>query len=46
MRGASEQDPRLIRFNRLPRVLRIFYARPRTFVSIGLGVLAFFLLPG
>jgi uncharacterized membrane protein len=46
MRGASEQDPRLIRFNRLPRVLRIFYARPRTFVSIALGVLAFFLLPG
>jgi uncharacterized membrane protein len=46
MSGASEQDPRLVRFHRLPRVLRIFYARPRTFVSATLGVVAFFLLPG
>lgn len=46
MRGAPEQDLRLVRFNRLPRVLRIFYARPRTFISVVLGIAVFFLLPG
>ncbi|MBN8984800.1 MAG: DUF1345 domain-containing protein [Rhizobiales bacterium] len=46
MSGASEQDPRLARFHRLPRVLRIFYARPRTFVSAALGITVFLLLPG
>lgn len=45
MTGAPEPDPRLVRFHRLPRVLRIFYARPRTFVSVALGVLAFVLTP-
>ncbi|MGB5904520.1 MAG: DUF1345 domain-containing protein [Xanthobacteraceae bacterium] len=46
MSGAPEQDPRLARFHRLPRVLRIFYARPRTFVSAALGITVFLLLPG
>jgi uncharacterized membrane protein len=45
MRGDTDQDPRLVRFNRLPRALRIVYSRPRTFVSVIIGVLAFFLLP-
>jgi len=45
MRGDIEQDPRLIRFNRLPRVLHIVYARPRTFISIALGIAVFALLP-
>jgi uncharacterized membrane protein len=45
MNGAPEQDPRLVRFHRLPRVLRIFYARPRTFVSVALGIATFFALP-
>jgi uncharacterized membrane protein len=46
MSGAPEQDQRLARFHRLPRALRIFYGRPRTSVSIALGILMFFLLPG
>ncbi len=46
MSGAPEQDPRLIRFRRLPRVLRIFYARPRTSIAVALGVGVFYLLPG
>lgn len=43
--GGGEQDPRLARFHRLPRVLRIFYGRPRTSVAVALGILAFVLLP-
>ena len=43
--GGGEQDPRLVRFHRLPRVLRIFYGRPRTSVAVALGILAFVLLP-
>ncbi len=46
MSASDNQDPRLARFNRLPLPLRIIYARPRTFVSLAVGVLAFFLLPG
>lgn len=46
MTGAPEQDQRLVRFHRLPRVLRIFYARPRTFFSAVLGIVVFFLLSG
>ena len=45
MSGAPEQDQRLARFHRLPRALRIFYGRPRTSISVVLGILAFFLLP-
>lgn len=43
--GGGEQDPRLARFHRLPRVLRIFYGRPRTSVAVALGILAFVLFP-
>jgi uncharacterized membrane protein len=45
MRGDTDQDPRLVRFRSLPKAVRIIYARPRTFVSVAIGVLAFFLLP-
>ncbi|MCO5132057.1 MAG: DUF1345 domain-containing protein [Xanthobacteraceae bacterium] len=45
MGGETEQDARLARYRRLPRPLRVVYARPRTFVSVALGILAFFLLP-
>lgn len=45
MSGATEQDPRLARYRRLPRPLRIVYARPRIFIALALGVIAFFLLP-
>ncbi|MGB3864090.1 MAG: DUF1345 domain-containing protein [Xanthobacteraceae bacterium] len=45
MSGVTEPDPRLARYRRLPRALRIVYARQRTFASIALGVAAFILLP-
>jgi uncharacterized membrane protein len=35
-----------IRFQRMPRPVRVVYARPRTFISIAIGTVAFFLLPG
>jgi len=38
-------DPILVRFRKLSRPVRIIYARPRTFVSVAVGVIAFFLLP-
>jgi uncharacterized membrane protein len=43
--GLHHDDPALAHFARLPAVLRIVYARPRTFVSLGAAVAAFFLLP-
>lgn len=39
-------DPALIRFRNMSRPVRVLYARPRTFFSILIGVVAFFLLPG
>lgn len=39
-------DPALIRFRNMSRPVRVIYARPRTFFSILIGVVAFFLLPG
>jgi uncharacterized membrane protein len=41
----GEFDQRLLRFKRMPKALRLVYARPRTFFSIALGLGAFFLLP-
>ncbi|MBC7578461.1 DUF1345 domain-containing protein [Tardiphaga sp.] len=35
----------IARFEKLPAPVRIVYARPRTFLAIGLGVVAFLLLP-
>jgi uncharacterized membrane protein len=45
MYGKEFQDY-LLRFRKLPAPLRAIYARPRTFVAIALGIMAFFLLPG
>ena len=39
-------DPILVRFRRMSRPVRVVYARPRTFVAIAVGIIAFFLLPG
>jgi uncharacterized membrane protein len=39
-------DPLLVRFRKLPRPARVIYARPRTFLSVLVGIVAFFLLPG
>jgi uncharacterized membrane protein len=36
----------LVRFRKLPKPVRVVYARPRTFISIAIGTVAFFVLPG
>jgi uncharacterized membrane protein len=43
--SGEEFEERLVRFKKLPKAVRLVYARPRTFFSIALGVVAFFLLP-
>jgi len=45
MRGDTDPDPRLARLRKLPKPLRIVYARPRTFVSAAVGIVTFLLLP-
>jgi uncharacterized membrane protein len=43
--SGEEFEQRLLRFRKLPKAVRLVYARPRTFFSIALGIVAFFLLP-
>ena len=43
--SGEDFEERLRRFRKMPRVVRVIYARPRTFISIVLGVVTFFLLP-
>ena len=43
--AGEEIDERLLRFRKMPRAVRLVYARPRTFFAIALGVIAVFLLP-
>ena len=38
-------DPALHRFRKMSKPVRVVYARPRTFISILIGIVAFFLLP-
>ena len=38
-------EERLVRFKKMPRAVRLVYARPRTFFAVALGIVAFFLLP-
>jgi uncharacterized membrane protein len=45
MADNDTDDPRLLRFRKMPAFLRVIYARPRTFLSIAVGVLAFLLMP-
>jgi uncharacterized membrane protein len=40
------EDPLLVRFRKMSKPVRVVYARPRTFVSIAIGIVAFFVLPG
>jgi uncharacterized membrane protein len=42
----TELDEFIDRFRKMPVPLRVVYARPRTFISMAIGVIAFFLLPG
>jgi uncharacterized membrane protein len=46
MTDKQADDPVLLRFRNMSRPARVVYARPRTFVSIVVAVVAFFLLPG
>jgi len=46
MAGKETDDALLLRFRKMSRPVRVVYARPRTFISIAIGVVAFFLLPG
>ena len=39
-------DPHLLRFRKLPRPVRLVYARPRLFISILIGIATVLLLPG
>ena len=39
-------DPILVRFRTMSRPVRVVYARPRTFIAVAVGIIAFFLLPG
>jgi uncharacterized membrane protein len=40
-----DADDALARFRKLAKPVRVVYARPRTFISIGIGIVAFLLLP-
>ena len=42
----TKLDEHLVRFRKLPKPVRVVYARPRTFISIAIGIAAFFVLPG
>jgi uncharacterized membrane protein len=41
----SEFEQRLVRFRKLPMVVRVVVSRPRTFVAIGIALIVFFFLP-
>jgi uncharacterized membrane protein len=45
MAGKNAEDPFLVRFRKMSKPVRVVYARPRTFIAIAIGVVAFFLLP-
>jgi uncharacterized membrane protein len=46
MADNGPEDPLLIRFRKMSKPVRVVYARPRTFISVAAGIVAFFLLPG
>jgi uncharacterized membrane protein len=46
MADNGPEDPLLIRFRNMSKPVRVVYARPRTFISVAAGIVAFFLLPG
>jgi uncharacterized membrane protein len=45
-KAGKELDDLLVRFRRLPKPVRVVYARPRTFISIAIGIVTILLLPG
>jgi uncharacterized membrane protein len=46
MADKQPEDPVLVRFRRMSKPVRVIYARPRTFIAVLIGVVAYFLLPG
>ena len=46
MAGKDAEDPFLVRLRKMSKPVRVVYTRPRTFISIAIGIVAFFLLPG
>ena len=45
MADKEADDPVLLRFRNMSRPARAVYARPRTFFSVAIGIVAFFVLP-
>jgi uncharacterized membrane protein len=45
MADHKAEDPTVVRFRKMSKPFRIVYARPRTFISIAVGVVGFLLLP-
>ena len=45
MAGKKIEDPYLARFRKMSKPVRVVYARPRTLISIAIGIVAFFFLP-
>jgi uncharacterized membrane protein len=43
--AGGDFEERLARFRKLPRLLRVFVSRPRTFIALGIAILVVFLLP-
>jgi uncharacterized membrane protein len=46
MADKQAEDPLLARFRKMSRPVRVVYGRPRTFISILIGIVAFVVLPG
>ncbi len=46
MASKEADDHRLVRFQKMSKPIRVVYARPRTFISVLIGIIAFFLQPG
>jgi uncharacterized membrane protein len=46
MAGGSKEDLALARFRKMSRPMRLIYARPRTFMSLAVGILVCLLIPG
>ena len=43
--AGTPSEERLLRFRRKPKLLRVVYARPRAFIAMAFGIVAFLLLP-
>ncbi|THD68290.1 MAG: DUF1345 domain-containing protein [Bradyrhizobium sp.] len=45
MADKEPEDLHLVRFRKMSKPVRVVYARPRTFLSIAIGIVTFFVLP-